>query len=384
MAYIRKLPSGKWQATVRDRSGDRYSFTDPLKSVVRRWAAEQEAAIARGAFRDPRLGDIKVGDWYGRVAAARATDPATRAKHASLWGTHCEPQWADWPMSAITRMEAQEWVNRLQMTRRARHKGKTVADGDEDVPAISAETVWAAVHLMSQLYGMGMKETPPIVMMNPFAGLELPAIRPHEVDFLEHEEAGALYAAAREIGPRWRTLIELGTEVGLRPGELYGLHGHRVDWLRGRLQVIDVMTRSGLRQWPKSKRSHRAVPVPPHILEDMSALMAGRPRDGLVFTAPGGGPVDDGNFRDRIWYPAVEAAAVRRFPPRIMRHTAASWLVMDGVPLMDVRDLLGHESYRTTERYAHLAPDAHDKVLQSWARRHDASMTHGHRQERPS
>jgi integrase len=164
----------------------------------------------------------------------------------------------------------------------------------------------------------------PIVMINPFAGLDLPEVRPHGIDFLERDEAEALYDAAGESGARWHILIELGTEVGLRPGELYGLHSHRVDWLRGKIQVIDVMTRSGLRQWPKSKKSHLVVPVPAPILERMSALMTGRPRDALVFTAPEGGPVDDGNFRDRIWYPAVEAAGIRRFPPRIMRHTAAS------------------------------------------------------------
>ena len=384
MAYYRRLPSGLWQATIRGRDGKRHTKTDKLKTVVKQWATEQEAAIARGDFRDPRLGDIKVGDWYRRVAAARATDPATRAKHASLWATHCETQWAGWPMSAITRMEAQEWVNRLQVTRRARHKGKAVSGDDADVPLIGAETVCAAAHLMSQLYSMAMKETTPIVTVNPFAGLELPVIRPHEIDFLERDEAEALFAAAGEIGARWRTLIELGTEVGLRPGELYGLRGHRVDWLRGKIQVIDVMTRTGLRQWPKSKKSHRIVPVPPYIMEGMSALMAGRPRDALVFTAPEGGPVDDGNFRDRIWYPAAAAAGIRRFPPRIMRHTATSWLVIDGVPLYDVQALLGHESYRTTERYAHLAPDAHDKVVQSWARRRDASVTHERKQGRLS
>ena len=37
----------------------------------------------------------------------------------------------------------------------------------------------------------------------------------------------------------------------------------------------------------------------------------------------------------------MAAAGIRRFPPRIMRHTAASWLVMDGVPLYDVQALLG-------------------------------------------
>ena len=60
--------------------------------------------------------------------------------------------------------------------------------------------------------------------------------------------------------------------------------------------------------------------------------MAGRSRDTVVFTAPQGGPVTDGHFRNRVWYPAVAAAGIRRFPPRIMRHTAASWLVQDGVP----------------------------------------------------
>jgi integrase len=180
-----------------------------------------------------------------------------------------------------------------------------------------------------------------------------------------------------------------------------------------RLQVVDVMTRQGLRQHPKSKKSHRVVPVPPPILEGMSVLMAGRPRDALVFTAPEGGPVNDGQFRNRVWYPAVDSARlcgrcavaesgscrsgecgprfcddpqhrIRRFPPRIMRHTAASWLVQDGVPLYDVQALLGHEDYATTQRYAHLAPDAHDKVLNAWARRRDASLTHGRSEARPS
>jgi site-specific recombinase XerD len=72
----------------------------------------------------------------------------------------------------------------------------------------------------------------------------------------------------------------------------------------------------------------------------------------------------------------VAAAGIRRFPPRIMRHTAASWLVMDGVPLYDVQALLGHESFATTQRYAHLAPDAHSRVIESWSRRADASLIH--------
>jgi integrase len=291
--------------------------------------------------------------------------------------THCEPKWAGWRMSAVTRMEAQGWVGELRATRRARHQGRLAAEGD-GAPLLSAATIHDIVHVMSSLYRAAMREHPPVVLTNPFADLDLPRIEPRPVEFYEHDEAAALCEAAGE----WRTLIELGMDVGLRCGEIYGLHGHRVDWLRGKIEVADVMTRQGLRQWPKSKRSHRVVPVPAHILEGMSVLMAGRPRDALVFTAPHGGPVTDEHFRNRVWYPAIEAAGVRRFPPRIMRHTAASWLVQDGVPLYDVQALLGHEDYATTQRYAHLAPDAHGKVIESWARRRGAPVAHGRKEGR--
>jgi integrase len=280
----------------------------------------------------------QVGEWRRRRTAARRLEAPTTAKLDSLWRTHCEPEWADWPMAAVTRMEAQEWVARLCLAKRARHRGRDVAAGDDGVPQLSAETVCAAVHLMSSLYAAAMNESPPLVPSNPFARLELPKIEPKPVAFYERDEAAALYAAADVVaGPKWRTLIELDMQVGLRPGELFGLHGHRVAWLRGRIEVIDVMTRSGLRQWPKTRRSHRVVPVPGDILQGMSMLMAGRPRDAIVFAAPEGGPVSDGNFRDRVWYPAVDAARLcgllapaegddfraRECGPRVLRRCAA-------------------------------------------------------------
>lgn len=403
MAYIRKLPSGLWQATVRAPNGKRHSHTNELKSRVKSWAREQEEKFSQGDHRDPKAGKIKVRDWYERWEKSRVIEGPTRAKNTSLWRTHCEPRWGDWPMQAVQRVDAQAWVGDLIETRRARHKGRPAGDFDDpdEIPTLSAATIHDVVHLMTSMYLAALKEHPPLVLTNPFAGLELPKRQARAIEFYERAEADALYAALERLsGASWRTLAELGMDVGLRPGEIFGLHGHRVDWIRAQVHVTHVQTRQGLREYPKSMKSNRTVPVPPATLERMSRLMVGRPRDALVFVGVEGGEVDESTWRNRVWYRAVEAARtcggvsplesdkfvpgrcgavcadpahqIRRFPPRIMRHTAASWLVQDGVPLYDVQMLLGHEDYATTQRYAHLAPDAHTKVKESWERRRQA------------
>ena len=111
-------------------------------------------------------------------------------------------------------------------------QGEALTDDDGDVPVLGAATIADIAHLMSSLYRLAMREHPPLVIVNPFADLELPRIEPRPVEFYEPGEAAALYEAAGD----WHDLIELGMQVGLRPGELYGLHGHRVDWLRGKIE----------------------------------------------------------------------------------------------------------------------------------------------------
>lgn len=437
MASYRQLPSGKWQATVYMPNGQRTTNTDKLKSRVRKWATDLEASYNRGETRDPRAGEVLIRDWYTRWLAVRGGELPTRDKVASLWRTHCESEWGGWPMNAPTRMEAQGWVERLKGTRRARDKGRTVLGG-EDAPLLAAKTIHDIVYVMTGLYKEAMREDPPLVASNPFDRLKLPTIAAGAVRFYEEADAEALYTAVeRRNGLRNRILVELGTHVGLRPGELYGLHADRVDWMRGHLRVTHVMTRKGLREYPKSRKSNRTVPIPSGLLARMSHLRAGLPTwdvpctcpkvhangavtpgsgpcQGLMFTSPQGGPIDDNRWRGRVWYPAVERARtcgrraagdspeirpipagmcgpefcddqshrIPRHAPHVMRHTAASWLVQAGVSLYVVQDLLGHEDHRTTQKYAHLAPDAHDAVRAVWAKKDHAQSPHDHERAR--
>ena len=60
---------------------------------------------------------------------------------------------------------------------------------------------------------------------------------------------------------------------------------------------------------------------------------------------------------DGPWRAAVKAAGIEYIRFHDLRHTAASWLVMAGVPLYEVQRVLMHSDPRMTMRYAHLAPD---------------------------
>jgi integrase len=54
------------------------------------------------------------------------------------------------------------------------------------------------------------------------------------------------------------------------------------------------------------------------------------------------------------WDAAVEAAGIENFRFHDCRHTAASWLINEGVGDLTVGKTLGHRSLQSTARYAHL------------------------------
>ncbi len=79
---------------------------------------------------------------------------------------------------------------------------------------------------------------------------------------------------------------------------------------------------------------------------------------GLVFPSSIGTPTDPRNLI-RSWHRLLERAGVERRWFHTTRHTAASLLLAEGVPLKIVQELLGHSLLSTTaDLYSHLYPEA--------------------------
>ena len=63
----------------------------------------------------------------------------------------------------------------------------------------------------------------------------------------------------------------------------------------------------------------------------------------------------------KAWYKALERAGIENFRWHDLRHTWASWLTQQGVPLNVIQEMGAWESSEMVRRYAHLAPEQFSK-----------------------
>lgn len=367
MPSTRDLGKNRVQGIYRDAAGKRHTKVFPTRTAARKWAADGEAAVRGGSHRDPRAGRTTLRAWHARWEAARVVEDSTR-RNDKIYSNDVLKALGDWPLDAITRMECQGWVRRLEQDGR----GPT---------AISK-----AAQLLASILEEAVREGK--IAANPARGLRLPHAVKQPDRTLTLEEEDVLLDALRGDDRRF---VETLIDTGLRYGELAGLHAHRVDMLRRELHVVEVLTQSGkIKAYPKSRKSRRTIQLEQRTLEAL-AVQQERYPTGLLFRtarrSPGSqehGPLVEANWRRRAWLPAAGLLAAPIPTPHDLRHTCLSRLVAEGVDIKAVQEFAGHESLMTTMRYLHAAPDAGEKVraaLRRISKSRDADSAHGGSEE---
>lgn len=64
------------------------------------------------------------------------------------------------------------------------------------------------------------------------------------------------------------------------------------------------------------------------------------------------------------WYKAMEDAELEDFRFHDLRHSAASYLAMNGATLAEIAEILGHKTLQMVKRYAHLSDQHTAKVVE--------------------
>jgi integrase len=167
----------------------------------------------------------------------------------------------------------------------------------------------------------------------------------------EGSEYERLVAAVRKRTPEHLPDLIFALNTGLRLSNQFSATYEMVNWER---KVLDVpLTKNG-------EPVH--IPLNEAVLAAIRALPSWRGRKGYIFRNQQ--HPDNRILATEHWFtPALKAAGIENFRWHDLRHTFASWLVQDGVPLERVSKLLGHKSLQMTMRYAHLRPSQlHDDV----------------------
>lgn len=170
----------------------------------------------------------------------------------------------------------------------------------------------------------------------------LPTPAPKTV-FFRAEEWDAFMRKLEELRPdavpAFRALLLLACRIG----ELSGLTWGSIDLEAGRVTIAQ----------PKRRGREKTLPLASELRELLEALPRGLPA-APVFLRDDGSPWD-GRQLQRLFYRVRDAAKLRKaLHPHSVRHSGASWAVQAGVPLLAVKDMLGHASIVQTTRYSHL------------------------------
>lgn len=347
MAWTQKLPSGRYRGAYRARDGViLYTDTYDHKLAAKKAADKAEVDARQPNWVDPRKGEATWASWHKVWWPARNIEPSTRRNEASMVKNHIMPRWGEVPLASIDNWSVGAWAVELA--------GNTSPATARRILTIFVSSLSAAVKAR-------------ILPANPAVGVELPTIVPADPVFLDRDQYAAVAAAAGD--GQGRAMLDFAVGTGMRWGELAGFHVHNLDLVRGRARIRDVLGDDGreIKPYPKGKAA-RDVPLLQWMVEylevpEVAGCSVPHRRDqacpsGLLFPAPRGGAWDDRNFTSRVLVPALREAGLGGlgFTLHDLRHTYASWLVQDGVPLSRVAELLGHSSTRMTEIYAHFRP----------------------------
>jgi integrase len=166
---------------------------------------------------------------------------------------------------------------------------------------------------------------------SPMRNVSKPKESRGRVRFLSDEERGRLLEASRASeNPYLYLVVVLALSTGARKMEILSLHWHDVDFQR---QVLTLQeTKNGER---------RVLPLQGHAWDLLQQHAKVRRIDSpFVFPSRNGRKAFD--IR-RAWEAALQHANIPDFCFHDLRHSAASYLAMDGASLAEIAEILGHK-----------------------------------------
>lgn len=354
---IEELPSGRYRAITWNRytkrKGRTQTFDDPHAAEA--WKAREELDMYT-AYRDQGF-EVQPPKSIGFAEFTKVW-PATGALSTRRTdAAHLRQAAAAWPTQRITD------ITPLMI------KGMLA---DMEAAGLTGRTRSLRVTALRKLFAAAVEagyrpDNPATGVKPPRNVADIAKHRPITDDELERIMA--------ELADWTHAAVLLSRDSGLRIGEVCGLQWRRVDLLRGRVIVADVVTVDGTIKTSPKGGTVLTVPLTKRTVAALTEHMRRWPGSTLdrVFANPSGyrrnagKPLSPQTLRQH-WNRAVRAAGIEGEHPRWhdLRHTLGHALADAGAPIQVIQGQLRHESVTTTRKY--MGP-VHIDVMAEWQRR---------------
>ena len=338
MAAIRKRTnrdgSVSFRVEVRLKGHPPESATFKRLTDARKWAHSTESAIRENRYfktseaRRHTLNEML--ERYCRDELPKKPKSIYKVRHQLDWW---KEQLGDYVLADITPSLVSEQRDRLLRTQNKR--------GNTNTPA----TVNRYLAALSHAFTIAVNEWG-WIEDNPLRKVKKGKESRGRVRFLSDDErARLLQACQASTNPYLYPVVIMALSTGMRSGEIMNLTWDDVDLHKGR---------AILHETKNSER--RVVSLAGKALELLKAHARIRRLDtALLF--PGKNPAKPMDLR-APWLAALKAAEIEDFRFHDLRHSAASYLAMNGASLAEIAEVLGHKTLQMVKRYSHLS-EAH-------------------------
>lgn len=159
--------------------------------------------------------------------------------------------------------------------------------------------------------------------------------------FLSNEERERLLLECKNISYELYLLVLIAVCTGARFGEITKLKWQNIDFENKLFHFMD--TKNG---------DDRGVPISSILIKELINFSKVRNiKSDYVFIRPDGKKII---YFKGMFYNALEKAEIENFKFHDLRHTAASYLAMNGASLLEIAEILGHKTLAMVKRYSHL------------------------------
>lgn len=213
-------------------------------------------------------------------------------------------------------------------------------------------TVVRYMAVLSHAFSVAVKEWQ-WMPESPMSKVKKPKVKNERMRYLSDDEQSRLLAATKISANHYlHTIVTTALSTGMRYGEIMNLRWSNVildDADDLGLILLETTKNGEPRGVPLVKNACVAIKV---LRQAHAANNGGKVKtDRLLF--PSEDDADKPVEIRKAWETALRRAEIKNFRFHDLRHTAASYLAMDGATAPEIAEILGHKSLQMVKRYSH-------------------------------